>query len=39
LSGIAGVVLAGRLFSGQPTAGIGIELDAIAADFPDFIYH
>ncbi|NRF95102.1 ribose ABC transporter permease [Paenibacillus frigoriresistens] len=31
LSGIAGVVLAGRLFSGQPTAGIGIELDAIAA--------
>jgi len=28
LSGIAGVVLAGRLFSGQPTAGIGIELDA-----------
>ncbi|WP_426452575.1 ABC transporter permease [Paenibacillus sp. S-38] len=31
LSGLAGVVLAGRLFSGQPTAGIGYELDAIAA--------
>ncbi|GIM44710.1 sugar ABC transporter permease [Collibacillus ludicampi] len=31
LSGLAGVVLAGRLFSGQPTAGIGFELDAIAA--------
>ncbi|WP_462411341.1 ABC transporter permease [Neobacillus sp. Marseille-QA0830] len=31
LSGVAGVVLAGRLYSGQPNAGIGIELDAIAA--------
>jgi ribose transport system permease protein len=31
LSGLAGVVLAGRLFSGQPNAGLGIELDAIAA--------
>jgi ribose transport system permease protein len=31
LSGLAGVVLAGRLFSGQPTAGLGYELDAIAA--------
>ncbi|MGK5508606.1 ABC transporter permease subunit [Brevibacillus formosus] len=31
LAGLAGVVLAGRLFSGQPTAGIGYELDAIAA--------
>lgn len=31
LSGLAGVVLAGRLYSGQPNAGIAIELDAIAA--------
>lgn len=31
LAGIAGVVLAGRLFSGQPMAGIMAELDAIAA--------
>ncbi len=31
LSGLAGVVLAGRLYSGQPTAGVGFELDAIAA--------
>lgn len=31
LSGLAGVVLAGRLFSGQPTAGLGYELDAITA--------
>ncbi|WP_373229348.1 ABC transporter permease [Cohnella sp.] len=31
LAGIAGVVLAGRLFSGQPTAGIEYELHAIAA--------
>jgi ribose transport system permease protein len=31
LSGLAGVVLAGRLYSGQPTAGNGFELDAIAA--------
>jgi ribose transport system permease protein len=31
LSGLGGVVLAGRLYSGQPTAGFGFELDAIAA--------
>lgn len=31
LAGVAGVVLAGRLFSGQPTAGNMAELDAIAA--------
>lgn len=31
LAGVAGVVLAGRLFSGQPTAGIEYELHAIAA--------
>ncbi|WP_134704845.1 ribose ABC transporter permease [Ammoniphilus sp. YIM 78166] len=31
LAGLAGVVLAGRLYSGQPTAGVGFELDAIAA--------
>jgi ribose transport system permease protein len=31
LSGIAGVVLASRMFSGQPTAGQGAEMDAIAA--------
>lgn len=30
-AGIAGVVLASRLFSGQPSAGNGLELDAIAA--------
>lgn len=30
-AGIAGVVLAARLFSGQPSAGNGMELDAIAA--------
>jgi ribose transport system permease protein len=30
-SGIAGVILAGRLFSGQPNVGTGYELDAIAA--------
>lgn len=30
-AGIAGVILAGRLFSGQPNAGQGYELDAIAA--------
>ena len=30
-AGIAGVVLAARLFSGQPSAGYGMELDAIAA--------
>ena len=31
MAGIAGVVLAARMFSGQPTAGQGAELDAIAA--------
>ncbi|QYR22367.1 ribose ABC transporter permease [Paenibacillus sp. sptzw28] len=31
LAGIAGVVMAGRLFSGQPMVGAGAELDAIAA--------
>lgn len=31
LAGIAGVVLASRMFSGQPTAGEGAEMDAIAA--------
>jgi ribose transport system permease protein len=31
LAGVAGVVMAGRLFSGQPMVGIGAELDAIAA--------
>ncbi|WP_123043305.1 ABC transporter permease [Cohnella candidum] len=31
LAGIAGVVMAGRLFSGQPMIGVGAELDAIAA--------
>ena len=31
LSGIAGVVLASRLYSGQPTAGNAYEADAIAA--------
>lgn len=31
LSGIGGLVMAGRLYSGQPTAGQGFELDAIAA--------
>lgn len=31
LSGLAGVVLAGRLGAGQPVAGTGWELDAIAA--------
>lgn len=30
-SGIAGIILAGRLFSGQPNVGTGYELDAIAA--------
>ncbi|MBO1511838.1 ABC transporter permease [Metabacillus bambusae] len=30
-AGIAGVILAARLFSGQPNAGMGYELDAIAA--------
>lgn len=31
LSGLAGVMLASRLDSGQPTAGVGMELTAIAA--------
>ena len=31
LSGIAGVVFAARLDSSQPSAGLGYELDAIAA--------
>ena len=31
MSAISGVVLASRMFSGQPTAGNGFELDAIAA--------
>ena len=31
LAGVAGVVMAGRLFSGQPMVGVGAELDAIAA--------
>ena len=31
LAGIAGVVLAARITTGQPNAGIGYELDAIAA--------
>lgn len=31
MAGIAGVVIASRLYSGQPTAGNGAEMDAIAA--------
>lgn len=31
LAGAAGVVMASRLFSGQPMVGVGAELDAIAA--------
>ena len=31
MSAFSGIVLAGRMFSGQPTAGTGAELDAIAA--------
>jgi len=31
LSALSGIVLASRLFSGQPSVGIGFELDAIAA--------
>lgn len=31
LAGLAGVVLAGRITTGQPNAGLGYELDAIAA--------
>lgn len=31
MSAVAGIVLASRMFSGQPTAGQGAEMDAIAA--------
>jgi inositol transport system permease protein len=31
LAGLAGVVLASRITAGQPNAGVGYELDAIAA--------
>jgi ribose transport system permease protein len=31
MAGIAGVVMAGRVISGQPNAGVSFELDAIAA--------
>ena len=31
LSGLAGVILASRIVTGQPTAGLSYELDAIAA--------
>ncbi|MCR4626523.1 MAG: ribose ABC transporter permease, partial [Treponema sp.] len=31
MAGISGVVLASRMYSGQPTAGNGAEMDAIAA--------
>jgi len=31
MAGFAGIVLASRMFSGQPTAGVAAELDAIAA--------
>jgi len=31
LAGLAGILLAGRLSAGQPNAGIGWELDVIAA--------
>jgi ribose transport system permease protein len=31
MAGIAGVVLSSRMYSGQPTAGSGAEMDAIAA--------
>lgn len=30
-AGIAGIILSSRMFSGQPSAGSGLELDAIAA--------
>jgi putative multiple sugar transport system permease protein len=33
LSAVAGIVFAGRLNSASPTAGLGFELDAIAACF------
>ena len=31
MAGLAGVILASRMYSGQPTAGDGAEMDAIAA--------
>ena len=31
MAGLAGIVLASRMYSGQPTAGDGVEMDAIAA--------
>lgn len=31
MAGFAGIILASRMFSGQPTSGTGAELDAIAA--------
>lgn len=31
MAGVAGIVLASRMYSGQPTAGDGAEMDAIAA--------
>ena len=31
LAGLAGIILASRMYSGQPTAGDGAEMDAIAA--------
>jgi len=31
MAGLAGIVLASRMYSGQPTAGDGAEMDAIAA--------
>lgn len=31
MAGLAGIVLASRMYSGQPTAGAGAEMDAIAA--------
>ncbi|MDO5134751.1 MAG: ABC transporter permease [Eubacteriales bacterium] len=31
MAGIAGIILASRMYSGQPTAGDGAEMDAIAA--------
>ena len=31
MAGLAGIVLASRMYSGQPTAGEGAEMDAIAA--------
>ena len=31
MAGLAGIILASRMYSGQPTAGEGAEMDAIAA--------